>query len=72
MILLPVFEELRSFTIQLTSALKKTQTWTCLDKWSPDTDISFFKAKNSQLDTFFRFSLTKILHAASEMHKDNV
>ena len=55
MILLPIFEGLRSFTIQV----------------SPGTDnISFFKAKNSQLDTFFQFSLTKILLASSEMHED--
>ena len=53
-------------------SFKKTQTWTCQDKWSPDTDISFFKAKNSQLDTFFQFSLTRILLAASKIHEDNV
>ena len=57
MILLSIFEELRSFTIQVIIALKKTQTCTCEDKWASDTDnISSIRAKNSAFDTFLQFS----------------
>ena len=74
MILLPIFEELRSFTIHVTLASKKLKHGPVrINGHQILTTFHFSRPKiHSLIDTSFQFSLTKILLAASEMHEDNV
>ena len=72
MILLQIFEELGSFTIQLTSALKTLKHGPVRINSHQILTFHFSRPKIHSLIHFFQFSLTKILLAASEMHEDNV
>ena len=52
MTLLPIFEELRGFTIQVTVALKKTQTWTCNDHQI----LTTFRFSGPEIHSLIHFS----------------
>ena len=73
MILLPISEELRSFTIQVTLALKKLKNGPVrINGHQVQITFHFSRPKIHSLIHFSSFSLTKILLASSEMHEDNV
>ena len=69
---IPVIEELRSFIIQLTSALETLKHGPVRMNGHQILTFHFSRPKIHKFDTFFQFSLTKTFLAASEMHEDNV